>query len=72
MDLRRKKPTDMAGVKRSRSALTGAVTKVWDKLKAMPYSLPEEVQLLKLSEIKTLLKTLSRTAAGYEASLEEA
>ena len=72
MDLRRKKPTDIAGVKRSRSALTGAVTKAWDKLKAMPYNLPEEVQQLKFSEIKNLLKTLSRTAAGYTASQEEA
>ena len=72
MDLRRKKPTDMAGVKRSRSALTGAVTRAWDKLKAMPYKLPEEVQQLKFSEIKNLLKTLNRTAAGYTASQEEA
>ena len=62
----------MLGVKRSRSALTGAVTRAWDKLKAFPYSNPEEVQLLKQSEIKNLLKTLSKTAAGFETSQEEA
>ena len=72
MDLRRKKPVDMSGVKRSRASHTGAVTRIWDKLKAMACDQPEEVQLLKTSDIKTYLKTLNKTEAGFNSSLDEA
>ena len=72
MDLRRKKTTDMAGVKRSRAAHSGIVTRNHDKFLGMPFEQPEDVQRIKLTEIKVILKTLSKTEAGFAASIEEA
>ena len=72
MDLRRKKPTDMTGIKRSRAAHTGIVTRSYDKLRAMPFDQPHEVQRIKLTEVKTIIKTLLKTEAGFSSSMEEA
>ena len=62
----------MAGVKRSRAAHTGTVTRVGERLRGMPFDQPEEVQRLKVTDIKTHLKTLAKTEAGFNTSLEEA
>ena len=62
----------MAGVKKSRASHTGTVTRVWDRLRSMPFDQPEEVQILKLHIIKKDLQTLTKTEAGFETSLEEA
>ena len=72
MDPRRKKPVDMVGIKRSRAAHTGIITRNFERLKAMPFDHPEEVQLLKLPEIKTIIKTLLKTETGFALSIEEA
>ena len=72
MDLRRKKPTDMTGIKTSRAAHTGIVTRNYERLRAMPFDQPEEVQRIKLTEVKTILKTLLKTEAGFSSSMEEA
>ena len=72
MDLRRKKATDMAGVKRSRAAHTGIVTRNHDKFLGMPFEQPEEVQRIKLTEVKAILKTLLKTETGFTASMDEA
>ena len=72
MDPRRKKPVDMAGIKRSRNVHSGIITRNFGRLKAMPFDSPEEVQLLKLNEIRTILKSLDKSEAGFTLSIEEA
>ena len=72
MDLRRRKPIDMQGVRRSRASHTGKVTQVWEKLKALDYLEQEELQRLNTTEVKGYLKTLAKTEAGYTSSLSEA
>ena len=63
---------DMVGIKRSRAAHSGIITRNFERLKAMPFDSPEEVQLLKLPEIKTIIKTLLKTETGFTLSIEEA
>ena len=72
MDARRKKPTDMLGVKRSRAVHTGSLSKNYGRLKAMPFDSLEEIQLLKINEIKMILKSLAKTEVGLTLSIEEA
>ena len=72
MATRWKKPVDMAGVKRSRASHTGTVTRVWDRFKAIPCDQPEEIQQIKVTDIKTNLKTLLKTEVGFALSVEEA
>ena len=72
MDPRRKKPTDMAGIKRSRAAHTGTVTRIWDKLANIPFDQTEEVELIQLPEIQNHLNTLLKSETGYNFSIEEA
>ena len=62
----------MAGIKRSRAAHTGILTRSHDRLLSMPFDQPEEVQRIKLTEVKTILKTLLKTEAGFTSSLDEA
>ena len=72
MDGRRKKPVDMQGVKRSRSAHSGKVTQMWEKLKSLEYEQPEEIRRLNTIEVKGYLKTLAKPEAGFLTSLSEA
>ena len=62
----------MAGVKRSRAAHSGIVTRNHDKFLGMPFDHPGEIQRIKSTEVKTILKTLLKTEAGFAASMEEA
>ena len=72
MTSRRRIPTDMAGVKKSRAALTGSVTRATDKLQNMPSSEPEEVAILSLPSIQQTIDSLLRTEAGFNLSLDDA
>ena len=72
MASRRKTPADYAAVKKSRSALTGAVTKAWDKFSATDSSRPEEVLLIKTKEVERYLSSISRTADNFHHSIDEA
>ena len=72
MDLRRKKPVDMLGVKRTRRAYTGKVTIAWDKLSALKYLEQGDLQRLDIIEVQVHLKTLLKSEAGFASSLEEA
>ena len=72
MDTRRKKPVDMAGVRRSRAAHTGTITRVTDRLLAIPYDHPEEVECIKSKEVQNHLNTLLKTETGLNYSIEEA
>ena len=62
----------MAGVKKSRAALTGSVTRASDKLQNMPSSEPEEVASLSLPAIQQIHDSLSKTEAGFNLSLDDA
>ena len=72
MASRRKTPTSYAAVKKSRSALTGAVTKAWDKFTAVDASQPEEVLVIKAKEVERYLSSISRTAEHFRQSMEDA
>ena len=72
MDLRRKKATDMAGVKRSRAAHSGVLTRAHDKFLGIPFDHPDDVKRIKSTEVRSILKTLLKTEAGFAASTEEA
>ena len=72
MSLRRKTPTDMAGVKRSRSSLMGKVTAASVKIKTIKHDDPAEIIRINSTEIKRILASLEKTEAGFEQSLEEA
>ena len=72
MDLRRKKPVDMQGVRRSRASHSGKVTSIWEKLKALDYEQPEDLKKLNTVEVRGYLRTLTKTEAGFTTSLAEA
>ena len=72
MSLRRKVPTDMAGVKKSRSSLMGKVTAASVKIKGINHDDPSEIIRIYSTEIKRILSSLEKTEAGFEQSLEEA
>ena len=72
MASRRKTPADYNAVKKSRAALTGAVTKAWDKFSGMEFAQPEEVLLIKPKEVERFLSSITRAEAGFTKSLEEA
>ena len=72
MSLRRKIPTDMAGVKKSRSSLMGKVTAASVKIKGIKYEDSSEIIHINSTEVKRILASLEKTAAGFEQSLEEA
>ena len=62
----------MEGVRRSRGAHSGVLTKAQEKLDAMPFEHPDDVRRIKSTEVKAILKTLLKTEAGFSASMEEA
>ena len=72
MASRRKTPTDYSAVKKSRAALTGAITKAWDKFSSIEFSQPEEVLRIRPKEVERFLSSITRTEAGFRQSLEEA
>ena len=72
MDPRRRKPVDMLGVKRTRSAYSGKVTAIWDKLNALKHLEQEDLQRLNTTEVKGFLKTLTKSETGFASSLGEA
>ena len=72
MSSRRKTPTTYAAVKKSRSALSGAVTKAWDKFTAVDTSQPEAVLLIKAREVEQYLTSITRTAENFNLSVEDA
>ena len=72
MSLRRKIPTDMAGVKKSRSSLMGKVTAASVKIKDINHDDPSEIIRINSTEVKRILASLEKTEAGFEQSLEEA
>ena len=72
MDIRRKKPADMTGIRRSRAAHTGTLTRIWDKLSSISCDHPDDVKLIKTKEVQIHLTTLLKTETGFGYSIEEA
>ena len=72
MSSRRTPPADMAAVKRSRSSLVGAVTKINDKVKAMKSDEAAEVRLINPKDLARYLTSLEKTEAGFSQSLDDA
>ncbi len=62
----------MAAVKRSRSSLVGAVTKINDKVKAMKSDEAAEVRLINPKDLARYLTSLEKTEAGFSQSLDDA
>ena len=69
---RRKVPTCMGDVKKSRRSYSGALTKAMDKLKMMPHDCVEEIIDVDKEEVERLLKSIMRTETNFMATLEEA
>ena len=65
MSSRRRPPADMAAVKRLRSSLVGAVTKINDKVKAMKSDEAAEVRLINPKDLARYLTSLEKTEAGF-------
>ena len=72
MSLRRKTPTDMAGVKKSRSCSMRKVTAAAAKIKAVKHDDPEEIRQIAPKEMERILASLDKTEAGFEKSFKEA
>ena len=72
MSLRRRPPTCIADVKKSRGGFTGAVTKALDKLQAMKSDEPEEVQAINTKDVDRLLTSLMKTETGFLQTMEDA
>ena len=62
----------MEGVKASRKAHSGVLTRARNKLDIIPFEHPDEVKRIKLTDVKAILKTINTTEAGFSASMEEA
>ena len=69
---RRKVPTCMADVKKSRRSYNGAMTKAMEKFKLMPHDCVEEIIDVDEEEVARLLKSITRTETNFMATLEEA
>ena len=69
---RRKVPTCMADVRKSRACYTGAITKATAQADNMPHSCVEEIADVNLKEVDKLLNSLKRTETNFTATLDEA
>ena len=72
MSLRRRTPTDLAAVKKSRGGFTGAVTKAIDKLQGIRSDEPEEVQAINTKDVDRILASLIKTETGFLLTMEDA
>ena len=69
---RRKVPTCMSEVRKSRSCFSGAVTKVLEKLQHIKHDEVAAVAAINPKEVERLLGSLSRTEKSFEVTLDEA
>ena len=72
MSLRRRPPTNLAAVKRSRAGYTGAITKALERFKAIPATTSEEVDTINSKEVDRTLASIVRTETSFLQSLEDA
>ena len=69
MAYRRKTPTDLTSLKRSRSSFTGAITKARDKLNEMK---AVDISACNTRTLERLLSSVANTETGYLQTVEEA
>ena len=69
---RRRNPTDLSSVRRSRAGCTGAITKALDRFRAINTSTPEDVALINSKEVERILTSIIKTETSFMQSLEEA
>ena len=72
MSTRRKTPTDLAAVKKSRSSYNGAITRAADKVKAMKCDEAETIALINPASITKILSSIQRTEDGFLQTIEDA
>ena len=72
MSSRRRPPPDMAAVKKSRAAFTGAITRANGKVMSIPQTTQEAVRGINPKDIERILLSLERTEKGYRQSIEDA
>ena len=72
MSSRRRPPVDLAAVKKSRAAYSGAMTRALDKLKAIPATQAEDVLVIKSKDLDRLLSSIEKTEAGFLTTLGDA
>ena len=69
MSTRRRTPTDLPTLRRSRSSFTGAITKAKDKLNIIRES---DVSAYNLKNIERILSSVSHTEKGFLQTIEDA
>ena len=69
---RRKIPTCMADVKKSRGALTGAVKKALGKIEHIKHDEVAAVAVINATEVERLIKSVTRTEQNFQTNLDEA
>ena len=72
MSSRRRVPTDIAAVRRSRAGCVGAITKAFDKFKGFPAESSEEVAAINSKEIDRTLSSIIKTESAFLQTLEDA
>ena len=72
MASRSRPPADLAAVKRSRAGCTGAITRAFDKLKAMPSATAEDALLINTKEVDRALTSIEKTETSFLQTLEDA
>ena len=72
MSSRRRPPADLAAVKKSRSSFTGAITRAFDKLKAIRSDDSASVNRINTKDIDRILVSIERTETGFLQTLEDA
>ena len=72
MSNRRRPPTDLPAVKRSRAGCVGAITKALDKFKGFPADSSEAVAVLNSKEIDRILSSIIKTETAFLQTLEDA
>ena len=72
MSSRRKVPTDMAAVKKSRACYMGALTKANEKLKAIKHDEAASITLINIADVNRIVSSVQRTENGFHQNLEDA
>ena len=72
MSSRRKTPTDLAAVKKSRSGYTGALTRASDKLKAIQSDEVAAIAVINTKDVDRIIVSIERTETGFLQTLEDA
>ena len=65
-----KAPADLNTLKKSRASLTGALTKLSDKVKAIKSDEAATIAAISITDVQQILKSLNRTEIKIQISME--